>query len=110
MQPELVAFPSKTVGLYGSGLIFRSDSNGEDLPGYAGAGLYDSVPLKPPREVMLDYSRERIVWDAGFRSDLMLSIAKAGFAVAAAMGTPQDVEGAVDGGSYYVVQTRPQTV
>ena len=27
----------------GESLIFRSDSNGEDLPGYAGAGLYSSV-------------------------------------------------------------------
>ena len=59
MRPELLSFPSKTLGLYGSGLIFRSDSNGEDLPGYAGAGLHDSIVLKPPREVVLDYSRER---------------------------------------------------
>jgi len=28
-------------------LIFRSDSNGEDLEGYAGAGLYDSITMDP---------------------------------------------------------------
>ncbi|MCK4488352.1 MAG: hypothetical protein KAU38_16525, partial [Desulfobacterales bacterium] len=37
-DPRLLSFPSKSVGLFGSGLIFRSDSNGEDLAGYAGAG------------------------------------------------------------------------
>lgn len=26
-------------------LIFRSDSNGEDLEGYAGAGLYESITM-----------------------------------------------------------------
>ena len=51
-----MAFPSKSAGLYGEGLIFRSDSNGEDLGGYAGAGLYDSVLLTPPRPCLLDYS------------------------------------------------------
>ena len=110
MQPELLAFPSKSVGLYGSGLIFRSDSNGEDLPGYAGAGLYDSITLRPSREVVLDYSRERAVWDESFRANLLLSIAKIGFAVAGVFDSPQDIEGVVAKGAYYVVQTRAQTV
>jgi hypothetical protein len=30
-------------------LIFRSDSNGEDLEGFAGAGLYDSVIAVDPQ-------------------------------------------------------------
>lgn len=38
----MVGFPSKEVGLFiDQSVIFRSDSNGEDLEGYAGAGLYD---------------------------------------------------------------------
>jgi alpha-glucan,water dikinase len=41
--PEIQSLPSKSVALFGGGLIFRSDSNGEDLPGFAGAGLYDSI-------------------------------------------------------------------
>jgi alpha-glucan, water dikinase len=108
LKPGIVAYPSKAVGLYGSGLIFRSDSNGEDLAGYAGAGLYDSVLLNPPREVCLDYSRERLVWDDAFRSDLLVSIAKIGAEVEKALGSPQDIEGAYSHGKYYVVQTRPQ--
>ncbi|HKN55331.1 MAG TPA: type I polyketide synthase, partial [Amycolatopsis sp.] len=39
---EVLSYPGKSVGLYGRGVIFRSDSNGEDLEGFAGAGLYDS--------------------------------------------------------------------
>ncbi len=110
MQPELLGFPSKRIGLYGSGLIFRSDSNGEDLPGYAGAGLYDSITLNPYREVVLDYSQERVVWDEAFRAGLMLAISRIGFAIADAFGSPQDIEGAVAKGAYYVVQTRAQAV
>jgi alpha-glucan,water dikinase len=110
MQPELLRFPAKRIGLYGSGLIFRSDSNGEDLPGYAGAGLYDSIPLNPYREVVLDYSQERAVWDEPFRTGLLLAIARIGFAIAEAFGSPQDIEGAVVKGEFYVVQTRPQAV
>lgn len=38
----MVGYPSKQVGLFiKKSIIFRSDSNGEDLEGYAGAGLYD---------------------------------------------------------------------
>jgi alpha-glucan,water dikinase len=43
-QPEFLALPSKRVGLFaphGGTLIARSDTNGEDLEAFAGAGLYD---------------------------------------------------------------------
>ena len=108
LQSKLIAYPSKSIGLYGGGLIFRSDSNGEDLPGYAGAGLYDSVMLKPPRDAELDYSQERLVWDENFREELMRCIAKIGVAVENAFGSPQDIEGAIAHGEYYVVQSRDQ--
>jgi alpha-glucan, water dikinase len=107
-QPKLAAFPGKSVGLYGSGLIFRSDSNGEDLAGYAGAGLYDSVLLPAPRKARLDYSEEPLVWDAAFRSHLLNSIARIGLAAAAVLGTAQDVEGVFAKGEFYLVQARPQ--
>jgi alpha-glucan,water dikinase len=107
-KETLLSYPGKSVGLYGSGLIFRSDSNGEDLTGYAGAGLYDSVLLHEPRAVSLDYSQERLVWDADFRQELLSTIAQAGLAVAETVGSPQDVEGAWARGRCYVVQTRPQ--
>jgi alpha-glucan,water dikinase len=107
-QATLLAFPGKSVGLYGGGLIFRSDSNGEDLAGYAGAGLYDSVLLHEPRVLLLDYSRERLVWDSDFRQQLLRTIAQAGLAVAEATHSPQDIEGVWARGQCHIVQTRPQ--
>ncbi|KAK9108139.1 hypothetical protein Syun_024150 [Stephania yunnanensis] len=39
---QVLGYPSKRIGLFiKRSIIFRSDSNGEDLEGYAGAGLYD---------------------------------------------------------------------
>ncbi|XP_057722358.1 alpha-glucan water dikinase, chloroplastic-like isoform X3 [Arachis stenosperma] len=41
-SPQIFEYPSKPIGLFIRwSIIFRSDSNGEDLEGYAGAGLYD---------------------------------------------------------------------
>lgn len=107
-EPRLLSFPGKSIGLYGSGLIFRSDSNGEDLAGYAGAGLYDSVLMNPPRELLLDYSDEPLCWDDSFRNKLLGSVAKLGRAIEQALGSPQDIEGAVAQGKYFALQTRPQ--
>jgi alpha-glucan,water dikinase len=105
---SLLSYPGKSLGLYGSGLIFRSDSNAEDLEGYAGAGLYDSVLLEPPHSVILDYTQEPLVWDEGFRTGLLQAVGRIGVEVERACGSAQDVEGAVAQGEYYVVQTRPQ--
>ncbi len=107
-QQTILSFPSKSVGLYGEGLILRSDSNGEDLPGYAGAGLYDSVLLQPPREVELDYTQEPVIWDESFRQNLLAGIARIGLEIERTLGSAQDIEGAITGKDYYVVQTRPQ--
>jgi alpha-glucan,water dikinase len=104
----VLAYPSKSAGLYGGGLIFRSDSNAEDLDGYAGAGLYDSVLLAPPREWILDYTNDALVWDPKFRAEFLASVTRLGTAVEQAMGAPQDVEGAWSQGRFFVVQTRPQ--
>ena len=104
----LLAYPSKSKGLYGGGLIFRSDSNGEDLAGYAGAGLYDSILLEPPLEKTLDYSQEQLIWDAAFRREFIASILRVGLEIERATGLPQDIEGVMAQGKLYVVQTRPQ--
>lgn len=104
----VLAYPSKSAGLFGGGLIFRSDSNAEDLAGYAGAGLYDSVLLEPPREVALDYTCDQLVWDEKFRADFFATLARIGCAIETAFGAPQDIEGACANGKFYVVQTRPQ--
>jgi alpha-glucan,water dikinase len=105
---KVLGFPAKSTALYGGGLIFRSDSNAEDLEGYAGAGLYDSVLLEEPRHQLVDYNNEPLLWDEAFRRNLVETIGKLGLEVERACGSPQDVEGAVAGGQCYVVQTRPQ--
>jgi alpha-glucan,water dikinase len=105
---RLLTYPSKSIGLYGGGLIFRSDSNAEDLAGYAGAGLYSSFPLDPPEEVHLDYTDEPLVQDRAFRREFLSNVGKLGLLIEEAMGSPQDIEGAFVEERYYVVQTRPQ--
>ena len=107
-KQTLLSYPSKSIGLYGSGLIFRSDSNGEDLAGFAGAGLYDSILLVAPRQVALDYTQEPLVWDDPFRRNLLATITRIGLEVERVRGSAQDIEGTVAQGKYYVVQTRPQ--
>ncbi|MBF0336741.1 MAG: hypothetical protein HQL05_02820 [Nitrospirae bacterium] len=112
-----IFYPSKGVGLYGarsvlerkrSGLIFRSDTNAEDLMGYAGAGLYDSILLPASREVVLDYADEPLLWDKQFQEGLMRAIAEIGISIEDITGSPQDIEGAYCKGTYYVVQSRAQ--
>lgn len=105
---NIMSYPSKSFGLTGGGLIFRSDSNGEDLAGYAGAGLYESVLLDPPREVPLNYANERLIWDREFKNNILTSIADLGISVEEVVGSPQDIEGAYSDDKFYVVQTRPQ--
>lgn len=107
-KPEVTAFPSKSEGLFGSGLIFRSDSNGEDLTDYAGAGLYDSVTLEPVRHMILDYSKEPLLADPDYRDQILSRIAQIGVAVENSAEYPQDIEGVYSKGRFYVVQTRPQ--
>ena len=56
----MLAYPSKSDGMFvPESLIFRSDSNGEDLAGYAGAGLYDSITMDPTVTRKVDYGSDR---------------------------------------------------
>jgi len=105
---HITSFPSKSVGLFGEGLMFRSDSSGEDLVGFAGAGLYDSFMLPPARHLPLDYEREELLWSEEFRNRLVDGVAEVGIAVERAFGAPQDIEGAYSKGRFFVVQARPQ--
>lgn len=109
VEPIIRNYPSKASALFGGDYIFRSDSNAEDLDGFAGAGLHDSIPLKENEVVDVDYGSERIMTDDEFRSFLMRGIAKIGIEVEDTMGgTPQDIEGCYKDGDFYVVQARPQ--
>nr|TKR78762.1 alpha-glucan water dikinase, chloroplastic-like isoform X 4 [Populus alba] len=107
--PLVLGYPSKPIGLFiKRSIIFRSDSNGEDLEGYAGAGLYDSVPMDEEEKVVLDYSSDPLITDENFRRTILSSIARAGSAIEELYGSPQDIEGVIRDGKVYVVQTRPQ--
>jgi alpha-glucan,water dikinase len=105
---QLLSYPGKSLALHGAGLIFRSDSNGEDLAGFAGAGLYDSVVVPEARAALVDYSAERLVWDEKFRREVFERLTDLGRAVETAAGSPQDIEGVLSKGKYHVVQSRPQ--
>ncbi|XP_071716394.1 alpha-glucan water dikinase, chloroplastic-like isoform X2 [Rutidosis leptorrhynchoides] len=108
-SPKVLGYPSKPIGLFiKRSIIFRSDSNGEDLEGYAGAGLYDSVPMDEEDQVVLDYSSDPLIVDGNFQKSILSSIARAGDAIEKLYGSPQDIEGVVRDGKIYVVQTRPQ--
>ena len=107
-EPHLLSFPGKSIGLFGGGLVFRSDSNGEDLTGFAGAGLYDSFMLPQPVKANLNYTEEALVWDEDFRNKFLFNIAGIGTSVEKALGGAQDIEGAYANGQYFVVQSRPQ--
>jgi len=106
------SFPSKSVGLFVDtpAMIFRSDSNAEDLEGFAGAGLYDSIVAgQGATERLVDYASDQLVCSSDFRNDMLRKIAEVGCCIEQALGSPQDIEGAVDGdGRVVVVQTRPQ--
>lgn len=57
---QIIMFPSKSDGMFVTeSLIFRSDSNGEDLEGYAGAGLYDSITMDQTHLKKVDYNGDR---------------------------------------------------
>ncbi|CAA2985281.1 alpha-glucan water dikinase, chloroplastic isoform X1 [Olea europaea subsp. europaea] len=108
-SPQVLGYPSKPIGLFiRRSIIFRSDSNGEDLEGYAGAGLYDSVPIDEEEKVVLDYSSDPLIVDSNFRQKILSNIARAGNAIEQLYGSAQDIEGVVRDGQIYVVQTRPQ--
>ncbi|GMI99746.1 STARCH EXCESS 1 [Hibiscus trionum] len=108
-SPQVLGYPSKPIALFiRRSVIFRSDSNGEDLEGYAGAGLYDSVPMDEEEKVVVDYSTDRLINDSKFQRSILSSIAGAGNAIEELYGSPQDIEGVIRDGKVYVVQTRPQ--
>ncbi|KAL0732618.1 hypothetical protein Bca4012_008827 [Brassica carinata] len=108
-SPLVLGYPSKPIGLFiRRSIIFRSDSNGEDLEGYAGAGLYDSVPMDEEDKVVLDYTTDPLITDESFQKKILSDIARAGDAIEKLYGTAQDIEGVIRDGKLYVVQTRPQ--
>lgn len=110
---DLHTFPSKPQGVFApeSGThIFRSDSNGEDLEGFAGAGLYDSITVVDCPHRPVNYANEPLLFDLSFRNSLLRRLFDLGRLVEANFkGQPQDIEGAVlSSGELVVLQSRPQ--
>jgi len=110
---EVHSYPSKPEGVFTpeeGTHIFRSDSNGEDLEGFAGAGLYDSITVNECPRRPIPYASEPLIFDAAFRNDLLRRLFDLGRLVEANFGgKPQDIEGAVDReGRLVVLQSRPQ--
>ncbi|KAK6277708.1 hypothetical protein POUND7_018031 [Theobroma cacao] len=108
-RPIVTGYPSKQIGLYSKpSIIFHSDSNGEDLEGYAGAGLDDSVLMDKEESMVLDCSIDPMIVDKSFQISLFSKVAEAGKIIETLYGRPQDIEGVIKDGIVYVVQTRPQ--
>ena len=106
---DIKSYPNKSIALRNSGFIFRSDSNTEDLEGFSGAGLFDSVPMIEDNEVEMSYHNDRIFTDKGFGENLIRKISELGMGVEKLYGgMPQDIEGVYYNNNFYIVQTRPQ--
>ena len=60
------------------GFIFRSDSNSEDLPGFAGAGLFDSYAIEDETKQRVSYSQDKITTDPAFKEEFMKTVGKIG--------------------------------
>ena len=108
-QTHVNSYPNKSLGLRAQGFIFRSDSNSEDLPGFAGAGLFDSYTMNKEDQFRISYNQERLIVNEQFRQQFMLRVGAIGHHIEKLYDDdPQDIEGAYYNGEYYVVQTRPQ--
>ena len=103
------SYPNKSIALKNSGFIFRSDSNTEDLEGFAGAGLFDSVPMTENEVINMGYKENDIFLDSGFVKRLCEKIAELGIETEKFFNwEPQDIEGVYYKEQFYIVQTRPQ--
>ena len=105
---EIKSYPNKSIALKNSGFIFRSDSNMEDLEGFSGAGLFDSVPMIENKEIEMSYSGDKLFKDKKFVDNLVNKIGEIGIGIEKLYGFEQDIEGVYYNGDFYVVQTRPQ--
>ena len=106
---NIVTYPNKSIALKNKGFIFRSDSNTEDLEGFAGAGLFDSIPMVEYEEVNMEYGINKIFCDENWRREMMKNIGNLGLEIERIFeGVPQDIEGVYSNKEFYIVQTRPQ--
>ena len=106
---NILSYPNKNISLRNQGFIFRSDSNFEDIEGFSGAGLFDSIPMVEYKEIDMCYYNEKLFCDRGFIDNMVKKIGQMGVHVERLYnGVPQDIEGSYYNGEFYIVQTRPQ--
>ena len=75
----MISYPNKPIELKSDcGFIFRSDSNSEDLPGFAGAGLFDSYALEDETQHRVAYSSDKLMIDERFQHNMMQTVGKIG--------------------------------
>jgi len=97
-------YPNKSLGLAATGFIFRSDSNSEDLPGFAGAGLFDSYTMNEEKKFRIIYNQEKLMLNEAFRQEFMDKVGYIGAHIEQIYDDePQDIEGAYVNGQFYVV-------
>jgi alpha-glucan,water dikinase len=103
-QCNIGHYPNKPQGLISKGFIFRSDSNSEDLPGFAGAGLFDSYTMNEEDKFRIAYNQEKLLFNDQFKSDFMHKLGQVGIHIEQVYnGEAQDIEGCFYNNEYYVV-------
>jgi alpha-glucan,water dikinase len=78
------------------------------LEGFAGAGLFDSIPMNKLQEIQMSYHNSEIFTNKNKIKTMINQIAKLGIAVEDIYNSAQDIEGCIVGDDIYIVQTRPQ--
>jgi phosphoglucan,water dikinase len=76
----------------------------------SGSSTSGQVIQSQSRNPVVDYSKEKLSTDEDFRQQLATKLCKVGCLLEESFHGPQDVEGAVDGDTVYIVQTRPQPI
>lgn len=77
-QSTVGHYPNKSLGLTATGFIFRSDSNSEDLAGFAGAGLFDSYTMNEEQKFRINYNQEKLILNEPFRNQFMQKLGQIG--------------------------------
>ncbi|KAJ0528362.1 alpha-glucan water dikinase 2 isoform X1 [Helianthus annuus] len=109
-SPTVTCYPSKSTGLYTKStrsIIFRPDFIPENTNGYTCSGIYDSISMENKEEVVLDYSRDRLVTDLRFQGLIHSKIAETAKIIEDLYGCVQSVEGVVQDEQVYVLQCKP---
>ncbi|KAH8741036.1 R1 like alpha-glucan water dikinase [Cryptosporidium ryanae] len=133
---DIISLPSKSICVFDSfkstknykefelsgitnNYIFRSDSNAEDIEGFAGAGVFQSIPLFKPSSRYLTYLDQPIINNENYRVEIIKLLATIAFYIQDEYnGISQDIEGCIVENinsstnkidfSVAIVQSRPQ--